>query len=68
MKTTIKVGDRVRLPEIKEESIPSEDGKVIEIEGRDMCVVLIDKKYRLDESDDGLREVMVSDCKLLKKK
>lgn len=49
-------GERVILPENKEEGWSKEEGEILYDEGNGMYIILVDKKYRT-KNDDGRREV-----------
>jgi hypothetical protein len=58
----LKVGDRVRLSEFEGE--PEQDGEILSIWLDDgMVVVCLDKEFRDDASDDGLRELGIEQIK-----
>ena len=50
-------GQRVILPANKEEDWPEEQGVIVEYEGDEMYIVEVDRKYLMDDEDDGIREV-----------
>jgi hypothetical protein len=56
-----KVGQKVRLKANKEEGWPAEAGVIESIDDieNDVIMVQVDKKYRDDDDDEGLREVGV---------
>ena len=53
---SFKIGDRVRLES------PEEHGEILDVK-MDNCLVALDKQYREDSYDDGLREVSLGKLK-----
>lgn len=61
----MKKGDKVLLPANEKEGWPEEKGTVVEVSDN-VITVQVDKKYIVEDDDDGLRECLLGDVKPLK--
>lgn len=65
----MSVDDRVRLPPNEDEGWPEEFGKVdTPPNSKGMTTVVVDKRFRDDPMDDGLREIHMGSVELIKKR